>query len=220
SGKGTQAERLAPRLRLMPIATGNLFREAVKAGTPLGREAKAIMDRGELAPDGITIALVEEKLDELAAQQALGEGARGALFDGFPRTIAQAEALETALARRGQRVDAVVVIDVPRQQLIERLAGRRVCASCGLVYHVAFNPPKRVGICDVCGGELVQRADDTPEAVARRLDTYDAVTAPLLDFYAQRGVLTHVDGDRPIEEVTEAIAAAADRAVADGQRAG
>jgi adenylate kinase len=193
-------------LNLGSVATGELFRAAIKGGTELGQRIKAVYDRGDLIPDDLTIALVDERLDELANQRFPdGQRLQGAVYDGFPRTSAQAAALDEALAARGERVDAVVAIDVPRDVLIERLSGRRVCANCGRVYHVAFDPPKVEGVCDVCGGDLVQRADDTPEAVAKRLDLYEAETAPLLDRYASRGLLVRLDGDRPIEEVTSAV---------------
>ena len=205
SGKGTQAERLLPRLGLVSIATGELFRAAAKQSTPLGLRAKELMDRGELVPDDVTIGLVEEKLNALAGLRRVDPAVQGALFDGFPRTEAQAGALDEVLARHGDRVDAVVLIDVPRDRLVKRLAGRRVCSGCGHVYHVAFNPPASDGVCDVCDSPVVQRADDTADAVEKRLDTYYATTAPLLAFYRDRGLLTTVDGDRPIEDVTEAI---------------
>lgn len=204
SGKGTQAERLLPLLQLKPIATGNLFRAAIAAGTPLGKQAKAILDNGQLVPDDITIGLVEQKLDDLAPLIAKGE-AKGALFDGFPRTRAQAESLESSLARRGEEVDAVFWIDVPREQLLERLAGRLVCTRCGQVFHLTMNPPAVAGVCDVCGGVLTQREDDTPLAVSNRLAAFMELTAPLLDYYDQQGRLYRIDGARPIGEVTESI---------------
>lgn len=207
SGKGTQAERLLPRLGLVSIATGELFRGAAKAGTSLGLRAKDLMDRGELVPDDVTVALVAEKLNEIDARRAAGEDIRGALFDGFPRTAAQAEALDALLTGRGEGIDSVVSIEVPRDQLIERLAGRRICPVCNTVYHVVFNPPRRDEVCDNDGTPLVQRADDTPEAVRKRLDTYEEKTAPLLAMYEQRGVLRKVDGSQAIDDVTEAIAA-------------
>ena len=208
SGKGTQAERLGPRLGLVKIATGDLFRTAIAAETDLGRQVKAIYDRGELVPDGLTVALVEERLDEVARRKALGEGVNGALFDGFPRTQAQAETLDAALAARGAAVTAVIEIVVPIERLVARLAGRRVCERCGAVYHLEFNPPARRGVCDRCGGAVIQRDDDTPEAIKRRLGLYHQQTAPLLDFYRRRGLLVEVDGNRTIEEVTGAIVAA------------
>ena len=208
SGKGTQAARLGPRLNLILIATGDLFRRAISSESELGRKIKAAYDRGELISDDLTVALVEEKLDELAAEQASGTGPRGALYDGFPRTAAQAEALDTVLARRGDAITAVVQVEVARPVLVARLAGRRVCAKCGAVYHIEFTPPTVDGICDRCGGEVRQRPDDTPEAIEKRLDLYEIETAPLISRYAERGIVTRVDGDQPIEEVTEAIVAA------------
>lgn len=211
SGKGTQAERLLPRLRLSSIATGELFRNAAKAGTPLGLRAKALMERGELVPDDVTVGLVEERLDAMEVARAAGEQVEGALFDGFPRTLAQAQALDEALGRRGQRVDGVILIDVDRAQLVERLGGRRTCPACNAVYHVSYNPPTVEAICDACGGTLIQRGDDTPEAVEKRLDTYYAVTAPLLEFYKERGLLARVDGSQAIDNVTEAVTASIER---------
>ena len=206
SGKGTQSERVRSHLNLGSVATGELFRSAIKGGTTLGQRIKTIYDRGELIPDDLTIALVDERLDELAQERGPdGRLVQGAVYDGFPRTSAQAAALDQALATRGEQVDAVIAIDVPRDVLIERLSGRRVCTNCGRVYHASFDPPMTEGACDACGGELVQRADDTPEAVAKRLNLYEAETAPLLERYAGRGLLARVDGDRSIEDVTQSI---------------
>ena len=205
SGKGTQAVRLAPRLSLNSVATGELFRNAIKAGSPLGRRIKEMYDRGELVPDELTVGLVEEKLDDIARERRLGEGVAGGLFDGFPRNRAQAVALDAALAKRGDALSAVVQIDVPREKLESRLARRRVCRRCGTVYHLEFNPPGRSGVCDRCGGEVEQREDDTPSAVKKRLDLYFTETEPLLDYYRERGLLATVDGDRPIETVTDEI---------------
>lgn len=205
SGKGTQAERLAPRLRLVHLSTGDLFRAAMAAATPLGREIKPIYDRGDLIPDDITLRLVEERLGEIADEGRHGHDARGALFDGFPRTRAQAEGLDALLARRREAIALVVEIQVPMDVLVRRLAGRRVCQNCGATYHIEFNPPRQAEVCDRCGGPLIQRADDAPEAVKRRLDLYVEQTAPLLAYYRERGLLTSVDGDRPVEQVTEDI---------------
>jgi adenylate kinase len=207
SGKGTQAERMLPRLGLVAIATGDLFRAAAKAGTPLGLRAKEIMDRGELVPDDVTVGLVAERLAAIDSRRANGEDIRGALFDGFPRTAAQADALDVLLAGRGEEVDAVVSIDVPREVLVERLAGRRTCPSCNAVYHVIFNPPRHDMVCDKDGTPLVQRSDDTAEAVRKRLAAYEEKTAPLLALYAGRGLVRNVDGAQAIDDVTEAIAA-------------
>ena len=208
SGKGTQSERVRTRLNLGSIATGELFRAAINGGTELGKKIQAVYDRGELVTDDLTIALVEERLDQLEQERSRGARIDGALYDGFPRTIAQADALSEALAARGEELTAVVAIDVPRNTLMERLAGRRVCSACGRVYNVHSDPPAVEGICDVCGGKVRQRADDTPEAVAKRLDLYDIETAPLVDRYQEQGLVTRVDGDRPIDEVTESIVAA------------
>jgi adenylate kinase len=208
SGKGTQSERVRTRLNLRPVATGELFRAAIKNETPLGKQIKAIYDRGELIPDDLTIALVDERLDEIAHDHAEGEPSPGALYDGFPRTAGQANALDELLARRGEQLMAVIAIDVPRDTLIERLAGRRVCSVCGRVYNIVSDPPLVAGRCDVDGGTLIQRADDTPEAVAKRLDLYDVETAPLTERYAERGILLRVNGDQSIDAVTEAIVSA------------
>lgn len=216
SGKGTQSERVREQLHLAPVATGELFRSAIKSSSALGQQIKAIYDRGELVPDDMTIALVAERLDQIAREGREGGQVVGALYDGFPRTSAQAEALDQLLAQRGEKIDAVIAIDVPREELIHRLSGRRLCSVCGKVYNVISDPPARLGECDACGGELVQRADDTPEAVSKRLDLYARETAPLLDRYAGRGVLLHINGDRPIDEVTDAIVSAIrERALAD-----
>ncbi|HEY7034279.1 MAG TPA: adenylate kinase [Thermomicrobiales bacterium] len=210
AGKGTQADIIGPRLGLSKLSTGELFRAAIAADSPLGQEIKGPYDRGELIPDDLTLGLVEERLEEIGENPDI----RGALFDGFPRTRAQAEGLDAVLAKRGEKIDAVVEISVPRGSLIERLAGRRVCPNCGATYHVVFNPPKVDGICDRCGSRLIQREDDTPEAIGRRLDLYDEKTAPLLAFYDERGLLKRVSGDQPIDQVTEDILAAIKRTAA------
>ncbi len=205
SGKGTQSERVRKRLNLGSIATGELFRAAIKGDTALGEKIQAVYDRGELVPDDLTVALVEERLDQLGQEQRRGARIEGALYDGFPRTIAQADALSAALQERGDQLTAVIVIDVPRQKLAERLAGRRVCSNCGRVYNVVSDPPAADGICDICGGQVSQRADDTPEAVAKRLDLYEMETAPLVERYEEQTLVERVDGDRPIDDVTESI---------------
>lgn len=208
SGKGTQSQHVRSRLDFATIATGELFRAAIKGRTSLGRQIQAVYDRGELVSDDLTVALVEERLDELARTRAEGVPVAGALYDGFPRTEGQANALDRVLAARDDAVTAVVAIDVPRETLMRRLAARRVCSACGRVYNAESDPPSVDGVCDVCGGAVVQRADDTPDAVAKRLDLYDIETAPLVNRYEERGILARVDGDRPIDEVTEAIAEA------------
>lgn len=212
SGKGTQANRLAPRLGLMLIATGDLFRAAIRGETELGRQIKAVYDAGGLVSDEITVALVEERLDEIGERRGLGERVEGAIYDGFPRTRAQAEALDRALAKRGEAITTVIQIDVPRETLIRRLAGRRICSSCGRVYNVESNPPKSAGVCDVCGGALIQREDDTEDAVRRRLDLYFKETEPLTRYYRERGLIQTIDGDRDIDEITEDLVGMIERA--------
>ncbi len=205
AGKGTQTARVASRFKLAPVATGELFREAIGQGTILGEQIRGLYDRGELVPDDLTIGLVAQKLDAIARKRERGEAA-GAIFDGFPRTFEQAKSLDELLGKRGNAVTAVIRIDVPFESLVTRLAGRRVCQRCGAVYHVEFNPPRRDGLCDRCEGEVVQRADDTPEAVTNRLRLYFDLTAPLLAYYDGRGLVTGVNGDQAIDVVTEEIA--------------
>jgi adenylate kinase len=207
SGKGTQANRLCPLLHLEKIATGDLFRSEIASGSPLGIELKAILDRGDLVPDDLTNAIVHGKIESLVQRRLAGEGVEGALFDGFPRTAAQASALDGILRDFNDQVSVVIEIDVPRDVLIQRLAGRRVCTGCGAVYHVEANPSEVPGICDKCGGTLVQRDDDTPAAIERRLSLYDQQTAPLLDYYRGQGKLQRVDGNRDIDDVQESILA-------------
>jgi adenylate kinase len=201
SGKGTQAARLREALGLPHVASGDLFRENLKNETELGLKAKVYMDRGELVPDDVTIAMVMERLNR-------PDCAGGALFDGFPRTIAQAEALDQALAERGHRISVVPYIAVPDEVLVERMSGRRLCRVCGEAYHVKFNPPKRPGVCDNDGGELYQRGDDKPETVRKRLQVYWEQTSPLIEYYRDRGMLVEVDGDQPIDAVAADLRAA------------
>ncbi len=208
AGKGTQAERLAPRLHLTHLSTGDLFRAEIKSGGELGIRLKPLLDRGELVPDELTLDIVNVRLDQLAAAGATA----GALFDGFPRTPAQATGLDATLARRGDRIAAVIEISVPREHLVARLSGRWVCPICGTVYHVNFNPPKHDLLCDKEGAKLVQRADDTPDAINRRLDLYFEQTEPLLAYYDERGLLARVDGDQTIDVVSNLIVAAIDLA--------
>ena len=198
AGKGTQAKALAAELGLLHISTGELFREAARLGTPLGQQAQAYMLRGELVPDDLTIALLREQLGQPAA-------ARGVLLDGFPRTLAQAEALDALLAAHGRRVDRAVFLDVPRDVLLARLSGRWFCSGCETSYHSLFRPPTQPGICDRCGQPLYQRPDDRPETAARRLDVYLERTAPLLDYYQRAGVLVRINGDQPVEAVHRAL---------------
>lgn len=211
AGKGTQAALIAPKYRLAHLSTGELFRHAVSSGTELGLLAKHYLDRGDLVPDAVTVGIVDNKLSEIAAGH---NDLRGALFDGFPRTAAQAEGLDDALAKRNEKIDRVVEITVPRATLEARLSGRWVCPACGATYHLEFNPPQQSKVCDRCGAALIQRADDTPEAIKRRLDIYFEQTAPLLAYYESRGLLSQVDGDQSIEAVAEAIGEAIDGASA------
>jgi adenylate kinase len=208
AGKGTQADIVGPTLKLAKLSTGDLFRAAMAAGTELGQLIKGPYDRGELIPDDLTIGIVEERLEQLDDDPDV----EGALFDGFPRTRAQAEGLDRVLEKRGEKIDAVIEISVPRDVLIARLAGRRVNPKTGKTYHILFNPPVVEGVCDEDGTPLIQRADDTPEAIARRLDLYDQMTAPLLDFYDARGVLRRVSGEQSIDDVTADILAATEQA--------
>jgi adenylate kinase len=210
SGKGTQAARLTPRYGLVHLSTGDLFRAAIASGSALGQEIKTIYDRGDLIPDDLTLRLVEQRLDELVAEAAAGAEIAGALFDGFPRTAAQAEGLDGLLARRGERLAGVVLITVPLEALVVRLAGRRVCPKDGKTYHVEFDPPKVPGVCDLCQTPLIQRDDDQPAAIKRRLDNYFAQTAPLVGYYRARGVLIEVSGNQAVDRVTASI----DRALA------
>jgi adenylate kinase len=204
SGKGTQAARLREEFGLPHVASGDLFRENLRNETGLGLKAKAYMGRGELVPDDITIAMVMDRLSR-------PDCADGALLDGFPRTIAQAVALDQALAERGQKIALVLYIVVPDEVLVERGSGRWLCPVCGEAYHVLFNPPKIPGVCDKDGGKLYQRQDDRPETVRNRIKVYWEQTSPLIDYYRQRGVLVEINGDRPIDDVTADLIAAIDR---------
>ena len=194
AGKGTQAERLCKVLDIPTISTGNILRAAVKNGTPTGLKAKAFMDAGKLVPDEVIIGIITERLAE-------DDCKNGYILDGVPRTIAQAEAMEKA----GISFDAVVSIEVADQVIMERMSGRRVCESCGASYHLVAVPPKVAGVCDSCGGKLVQRKDDAPETVKDRLAVYHKETEPLKDFYAQRGLLKSVENQPSVEATTAAI---------------
>nr|5G3Y_A Chain A, ADENYLATE KINSE [synthetic construct] len=204
AGKGTQAEKIVEEYGIPHISTGDMFRAAIKEGTELGLKAKEYMDKGELVPDEVTIGLVKERLSQPDCK-------KGFLLDGFPRTVAQAEALDKILKELGIKLDAVINIEVPREELLERLTGRRVCRQCGATYHVIFNPPKVEGVCDKCGGELYQRSDDNEETVSNRLDVYEDQTAPLIDYYEKKGLLKNIDGDQDIDAVFADIKAALGR---------
>jgi len=194
AGKGTQAERLVARCGLVHVASGDLFRENIAQGTPLGQQAKTYVEQGLLVPDELTVAMVMERLTRPDCQA-------GVLLDGFPRTVAQAEALQAALARQGKRLDAVLYIKVPTEELLNRLSGRLLCRQCQAVYHTIANPPKVPGVCDACGGELYQRVDDSRETAQRRLDVYFAQTTPLIAHYRKLRLLREVNGNQAIPAV-------------------
>ncbi len=201
AGKGTQAKRLEERFGVVQIATGDMLRAEVRAGSEIGNQAKAIMERGELVPD----ALITEMI---AGRVARPDAARGFILDGFPRTVVQAEALDAMLKAHGLRLDHVIELKVKDDVLVERISGRYTCAGCGEGYHDRFKQPKVEGVCDVCGGrEFTRRADDRAETVAARLDAFHRQTAPLLPYYAAQGKLRSVDGMAAMSEVTEALAA-------------
>jgi adenylate kinase len=200
AGKGTQAEVLNDRLGLVHLASGNLFRQALRDGTPLGEEARVYMERGDLVPDELTIDMFMHEMAKPAAR-------RGAILDGFPRTVAQAEALDATLAARGERIERVISIEVPLEVLVARVAGRRVCPECGTPYHVTSDPPQVPGRCDREGAELQQRDDDRPEVVRARLDKQMRPMLEVLDYYDRAGIVQRVDGTQPITAVTAEILA-------------
>lgn len=214
SGKGTQAALIGPRLKLARIATGDMFRAEIASGSPLGIELKGILGRGDLVPDGVTTEIVRGRIAAIIADREAGKPVEGALFDGFPRTDVQARALDAILSDQGESLTAVIEIVVPRDTLITRLSGRRVCVRCGKVFHVEANPVPAGGMCDNCGGEVIQREDDTPGPIARRLALYDQQTAPLLLYYRELGLLERVDGDQPVDAVSSAILSIVDRRLA------
>lgn len=198
AGKGTQAEKIVGKYNIPHISTGDMFRAAIKEGTELGLQAKSFMDKGELVPDEVTIGIVRERLSKEDCEN-------GFLLDGFPRTVAQAEALDSMLADLGKKIDYVINIDVDQSILMERLTGRRICKNCGATYHLVFNPPAKEGVCDRCGGELYQRADDNAETVQNRLDVNIQQTKPLLNFYEDKGYLRNINGQQDIDVVFAAI---------------
>ncbi len=202
-GKGTQAAILAEKTGLVHITTGELFREAIRQETELGKQAKVYYDQGQLVPDHLTIAMLLERLSQ-------GDCAGGCILDGFPRTLEQATALDEALAREGRAIDKVVYIQAPQDELLSRLSGRWNCRQCGSVYHERFQPPREAGRCDQCGGELYQREDDKPETARKRLEVYAQQTAPLIDYYRERGKLVEIDGHKSVEDVAENLLAAVD----------
>lgn len=200
AGKGTQAKQIAAKYSIPHISTGDIFRANIKNGTDLGKKAKEYMDQGLLVPDELTCDLVMDRI-------AQDDAKNGFVLDGFPRTIPQAEALDAALTKIGQSMDYAIDVDVPDENIINRMSGRRACLNCGATYHIVSIPPKKEGICDTCGNELVLREDDKPETVKKRLDVYHDQTQPLIDYYNGKGILKSVDGTQPMEKVFEDITA-------------
>ena len=198
AGKGTQAKKIAEKYQIPHISTGDIFRANIKGGTELGMKAKTFMDQGMLVPDEITIGML---MDRIGQEDCIN----GYVLDGFPRTIPQAESLTKALAERGEKVDYAINVDVPDENIINRMSDRRACLGCGATYHITFNPPVKEGICDTCGQELVLRDDDKPETVKKRLDVYHQQTQPLIDYYKNAEVLAEVDGTQPMDAVFQGI---------------
>ena len=194
AGKGTQAKQIAGKYNIPHISTGDIFRANIKNNTELGQKAKTYMDQGLLVPDELTCDLVVDRIQQ-------DDCANGFVLDGFPRTIPQAEALENALANLGQSMDFAIDVDVPDENIVNRMSGRRACLKCGATYHIVSIPPKKEGICDNCGSELVIRDDDKPETVQKRLNVYHEQTQPLIDFYSNKGILKSVDGTQPMDKV-------------------
>lgn len=198
AGKGTQASEIVKKFPIPHISTGDMFRKAIKDETDLGKEAKTYMDRGELVPDEVTVGIVKERISEDDAK-------KGFLLDGFPRTIDQAESLSQIMSELDREIDAVINIEVPEEELMNRLTGRRICEKCGTTYHLVFNPPKVDGICDIDGGKLYQREDDNPETVSNRLSVNVKQSKPILEYYNNKGVLKNIDGSKDIDEVTNDV---------------
>jgi len=198
AGKGTQAKRMIDRLGVPQISTGDMFRAAVKDGTPMGKKAKEYMDKGALVPDEVVIGVVNERFGKPDCK-------KGFILDGFPRTLEQAKALDGLLKKLGTRLDHVVVIEVPDDYLVDRLTGRRTCRGCNYMHHIKYDPPKKPGVCDKCGGELYQRDDDKEETIRQRLKTYHDQTSPLIKYYATQGVVRKIDGTLSMEQVQNAI---------------
>lgn len=198
AGKGTQAKQIAGKYGIPHISTGDIFRANIKEGTELGKKAKEYMDQGLLVPDELTCDLVVDRINQEDCKN-------GFVLDGFPRTIPQAEALDAALTKLGQKMDYAIDVDVPDENIVNRMGGRRACINCGATYHIVSIPPKKEGICDTCGNELVLRDDDKPETVQKRLNVYHEQTQPLIDYYTKQGILKSVDGTQPMEDVFAAI---------------
>lgn len=198
AGKGTQAKMISEKYNVPHISTGDIFRANIKENTPLGQKAKEYMDKGLLVPDELVVDLVVDRL-------AQDDAKNGYVLDGFPRTIPQAEALKAALDKMGETIDYAIDVEVPDENIVNRMGGRRACPGCGCTYHIKHNPPKVEDICDVCGAKLVLRDDDKPETVTKRLSVYHEQTKPLIDFYKKEGVLREVDGTQDLNDVFQAI---------------
>ena len=198
AGKGTQAKSISNKYNIPHISTGDIFRKNISERTPLGIEAKKYIDNGQLVPDELTIDIIKSRLVEEDCEN-------GYLLDGYPRTVEQAKALDVFLNEREANLDTALLIKVPREFILERMTGRRVCPSCGASYHVKFNPPKNEGICDICGSDIIQRDDDTEITVNKRLDIYEAQTLPLIEYYKSRDLLSEVDGTQAINDVFENV---------------
>ena len=198
AGKGTQAKKIAAKYEIPHISTGDIFRANIKHGTELGKKAKTYMDQGLLVPDELVVDLVVDRVNQ-------DDCTKGYVLDGFPRTIPQAEALDAALEKMGQKIDYAIDVDVPDENIINRMSGRRACVDCGATYHIVYAPTKKENICDNCGGGLILRDDDKPETVKKRLDVYHEQTQPLIDYYTKAGALRTVDGTIDIDEVFAAI---------------
>ena len=198
AGKGTQAKMIADKYQVPHISTGDIFRANIKNGTELGKKAKEYMDKGQLVPDELTVEIL---LDRVAQDDCKN----GYVLDGFPRTIPQADVLDTELTKLGDKVDYAINVDVPDENIVRRMSGRRACLKCGATYHIEHIPPKKEGICDNCGSELVQRDDDKPETVQNRLSVYHEQTQPLIDYYNKKGILKSVDGTKDMQEVFDEI---------------
>lgn len=198
AGKGTQAKRIAEKYSIPHISTGDIFRANIKNGTDLGKKAKEFMDQGLLVPDELTCDLVMDRIQQ-------DDCKNGFVLDGFPRTIPQAEALDAALTKIGQKMDYAIDVDVPDENIVNRMGGRRACVGCGATYHLVYAPTKKEGICDTCGAELILRDDDRPETVQKRLGVYHEQTQPLIDYYSKKGILKDVDGTMDMGAVFQAI---------------
>lgn len=198
AGKGTQAKKIAAKYSIPHISTGDIFRANIKNNTELGQKAKTYMDKGELVPDELVVDLIMDRFKE-------ADCANGYVLDGFPRTIPQAEALDNALKAIGDKVDFAIDVEVPDENIVRRMGGRRACVGCGATYHVVYNPTKEEGTCDTCGGELIVRDDDKPETVLSRLEVYHNQTQPLIDYYKEQGILKSVDGTVDMKDVFKAI---------------